>query len=355
MRACPQCSQDVASGYDRCPSCGAELPPERPLRGYVLSAVALIALILAAVLLHSYLRQRVVRPPTDFLPSTAVTALDLDLRPESPAMFLLREKWSDDDIDRLGQRATQVAQDSVSLLGLDLDLEEDVSQWFGGEIAVASVPHQGAPPLSPNSLVLIVRVTDLGQARHDLDHAVGELAQQHEWDRFSRRSEGRAIIFWGPSRERARIAYCASEGCVVMGASAEVVDLCLQAGRASAERLTDIADFHETRGQLPGNAFLWCYSQTGDLLRAVSSLAPSLQQGWFGFIRAYLHHQTGRPPTAAASIPGSFAFALLPETDGLSLVANYWRGNAEPREASAPASNELINYVPRDALGYVFV
>ncbi|MBN1462036.1 MAG: zinc ribbon domain-containing protein [Armatimonadetes bacterium] len=355
MRACPQCGQDVASGYDRCTSCGADLPPERPLRGYVLSVVALIAIILAALLLHSYLRQRVVRPPTDFLPSTAVMALDLDLRPESPAMLLLREKWSGDDIDRLGHRATQLAQDAVSLLGLDLDLREDVSRWFGGELAVASVSQADSPPLSPRNVVLVLRVIDLRQARRDLDRAIGELAQQHQWDRFSRRSDGRAIIFWGPSRDRSQIAYCASEGCVVMGASVDVVDLCLQAGRASAERLTDTADFRETRGELPGNAFFWGYSQTGELLHAASDLLPRVQKGWLEFIKTYLRdNETDRPASSPPATLGSFAFALLPETDGLSLVANHWRGTIEPPELPEPATQRLVDYVPRAALGYAF-
>jgi hypothetical protein len=286
-----------------------------------------------------------------------VTAVNLDLRPESPAVLLLQEQWSEDDIGHLAERATDLAQDSVSFLGLDLDLREDASRWFGGEVAVASVvAGANSHPLSPRSLVLIARVTDLRRARHDLDQATSELAKEHAWERFSRRSDGRAIVFWGPSVDRSQIAYCASDGCVVVSPSADVVDLCLQAARASTERLTDTANFRETRGQLPGNTFFWCYSQTGELLRVAYGLLPSLRQSWLGLLRAYLHtSDASQPPLPDPPASGPFALAVLPETDGLSVYANYWRGAPDPTELVEQGPPALVRYVPREAIGYAFV
>ena len=359
MRVCPQCGEAVTPGERTCGLCGAEIPAGRPLRLYLASAASLAALLIAAALLHSYLETRTIRPPTDFLPNSAVAVIGLDLRPGGPAKLLLETTWDQSDTEILADRAVELAQRGLDWTGLQLDLAENASDWFGGEALVASVKHSSTRALSPKSLVLIARATDPRRARSDLDRSVAELAREAGWERSVRRADGHTIVVWGQPNERSEIAYAALDGCVLLAASEELVELCLETAQAPSRSLIQSEEFKETVRLLPPDAFLWCYASAPDLLHAARTLLPELRRGWLGLAKAYLW-TAARPPSEGPSggtrtATGSVAFALTPEGDGLRLHANYWRGPTKATPASTPDSAKLLDLVPRDAAAFALV
>ena len=359
MPVCPECGEDVALGENTCGACGADVPPTRPRRLYLVSAAALAAIVLAAALLHSFLETRIVRSPTDFLPASTYAVIDLDVRPGSHAMLRIESAWQESDAEILAGRAVELAQWALDWTGLQLDLSEDASSWFGGEVLVASIAPSRLRTLTPRSAVLIVRATDLRRARRDLDQSVAELAREGEWERSVLRAEGHTIIVWGHPDDRSDIAYAALDGCVLLSASEDLVELCIQTAESPSRRLTESAEFKEATRSLPADAFLWCYASAPDLIRTARTLLPELRRGWLGLARAFLgqsmssHGEMGAG--GAGTPPSSVALALTPEGDGLRLHANYWAGPGKAPSALSPESAKLLDLVPRGAVAFALV
>lgn len=359
MPTCPQCGEHVAFGEQICGACGGEVPTTSRRRVYLGSAGALAAIVIAAALLHSFLQTRVLRSPTDFLPPSTHVAIGLDLRPESPAMKRIELAWPASDAKALAGRATELAQKAVDWSGIQLDLGTDASNWFGGEVVVASVTPSRLRALAPRSAVVIARVTDLRRARHDLDESVAEMAREGGWERSAVRAEGHTIVAWGHPDGRSEIAYATLDGCALVSASEDVVRRCIESAMDSEKSLTETADFVETTRPLPSDAFLWCYAAAPDLIGAARTILPQLGHGWLGLARAFLRLPAASDAETglgdAAGFPGGVALALTPESDGVRLHANYWAGKERELSALSPESAELLDLVPREAVAFALV
>jgi hypothetical protein len=356
MRTCPRCGEEVASGAETCGACGAALPPSWRLRPYLISAASLVAIIIAAALLHSLLQSKVVHSPLEFLPGSTRAVVDLDLRPRGPSVQLLQHTWSASDRKELAVRAYDLAQRMVDWSGLQLDVRKDASQWFGGEVLVASIGAPQARSFTPRSAVLVARVTSLRHARGDLDRSVKELAREGSWQRRTLRSDGRAITVWGKPDGRSEIAYAAVDGCLLVSTSSELVDLCLKTLRTPSEGLSETSSFRASRRGIPNDAFVWCYLSAADLLHASREVAPYVTQGWMGLARRYLAlRNAASVPRTTPSDGGAIAAAVTPEKDGLRVRASYLRAG---KGQAGPASNEgveLLQLVPREAAAFGFV
>ncbi len=359
MRTCPACGETVSPNATSCGVCSAAVPPGRPLSIYLSSAAALLAIIAAAALLHSYLQPRITRPPTDFLPAATRAVIALDVRPSSPGARLVGSNWSPDNIAALADRAQQLAQTMVDLTGLQLDLREDASRWFGGELLAASIG--GVPPaLGPRSLILISRVTDPRHARRDLDRAITELAREAGWRRMTVRSDTRAITVWGEPGGKSAVAYTVLDGCLLLSANDEVIEACLQSSTNPSDRLTETTEFTQTRAPLPGNPLLWAYVSTSDVFDAARYFLPEARRGWGELLRAYLGRKPvprspRKPPTSRSISTGALALALTPEKDGVRLHLSYRREGIGRTTAGADSSGELLKLLPREVAGYALI
>ena len=359
MPVCPECGEEVALGEHTCGACGADVPPTRHRRLYLVSAAALAAIVVVAALLHSFLETRIVRSPTEFLPASTHAVIDLDVRPGSPAMLRIESAWQESDAEILAGRAVELAQWVFDWTGLQIDLSEDTSSWFGGEVLVASIAPSRLQTLTPRSVVLIARATDLRRARRDLDQSVAELAREGGWGRSVLRAKGHTIVLWGHPNDRSEIAYAALDGCVLLSASEDLVQLCIETAEGSSQRLTESAEFKEATRSLPADAFLWCYASAPDLIHTARTLLPELRRGWLGVARAFLG-QSASPrgemdAGGAGTSPGSVALALTPEGDGLRLHANYWAGPGKAPASLSPESAKLLDLVPRGAVAFALV
>jgi hypothetical protein len=325
------------------------------VRAYLICGLTLVALIVAAGLLKSLLEKRNVRPPVDFLPASASVVTALDLRPEGSSLL----RWPAEDRQILADRAVQMAQRVVDGTGLELDLRETASHWFGGQLVVASFRRGEAIPVGPRSLLLIAAVTDTRRARGDMDQAVARLGREAGWERERARSDGQAIVVWGEPGRRSEMAYAAVDGCLILSADLELVELSLAAAGDPGRRLVEQEEFREVLRPLPDDRFLWCYANTTDLLPIVRSLGPALSDGWVGFMRAYFTRRIRPGSSGEASgdrdESGRLAFALAAETDGLRVHANYWQ--ARRRELASPAaeSSDIVYFAPPETAALLLV
>lgn len=356
MPVCPECGDEVALGEHTCGACGADIRPGRPLRLYLVSVAALAAIVIAAALLHSLLQTQIVRSPADFIPTSARAVIDLDVRPGSPAMLRIESTWRESDAEILAGRAVELAQWALDWTGLQLDLSENASSWFGGEVLVASIAPSPVRALTPRSFVLVARATDLRRARRDLDQSIAELAREGGWQRSVLRANGHSIVVSGHPDDRSEIAYAALDGCVLLSASEELVQLCIQTAETPSQRLSESAEFKEATRSLPADAFLWCYASAPDLLDTARTLLPQLRHGWLGLAKAFLGGPTrfrgGLTPGGSGTPPGSIALALTPESDGLRLHANYWAGPGKAPSALSAEGAKLLDLVPRGAVAF---
>jgi hypothetical protein len=325
------------------------LPIGRPLRAYLISGLALAVVIAAAALLQSLLGRRATRSPTDFLPTSASVSVNLDVRPEASSLL----RWPAEDRRILAERAVQLAQRMVDGTGLQLDLEERASRWFGGQLVVASFAGPHALLLAPRSFAVIARVTDTRRAGSDVDKAVSELAAEAGWERSILRSDGQAVVVWGEPERRSELAYAAIDGCLIVSANSDLVELCLEAAGDAGQRLVDTAEFGDVFRPLPDDSFLWCYATTADLLPAARSLVSVLSEGWVGFVRSYFGHRS-RPAERGqrgveAEVPGRLAIAITAETDGLRVHANYWREPRREVSSRGTEASEIVYFAPPEA------
>lgn len=359
MPVCPQCGEEVALGESTCGACGAEVLPTKRRRAYIVSAAALALIVIVAAILHSLLETRVVRSPAEFLPASTCAVIDLDVRPGSPAMLRIESAWQESDAEVLAGRAVELAQWAFDWTGLQLDFSKDASGWFGGEVLIASIAPSRLRTLTPRSVVLIARATDLRRASRDLDGSVAELAREADWQRSVLRAKGHTIVLWGHPNDRSEIAYAAVDGCVILSASEELVELCIETAADPSQLLTESAEFKESTRSLPPDAFLWCYASTPDLVRTARALLPELRRGWLAVARAFLRQSSSSrvqtDPGGSTIPPGSLALALTPESDGLRLHANYWAGPDKTPSALSPETIRLLDLVPRGAVAFALV
>lgn len=321
-----------------------------------MSTATLAAIIVAAILLHSYLERRVVRSPLEFVPESARAMVVLDLRPDSAAGRRLARTWPAEDRKALGARACDLAQRMVDWTGLRLDVRKDAGQWFGGELLVASIGGPEARSLTPRSFVLVARVRDLGRARGDLHRAVEEIAREGGWERRAVRTGGRTITVWGAAGGASEIAYAAVDGCLVVSASQEVVDLCLRTAGDAAGRLIGTARFQAVRARLPSDALAWGYLGAGDLVQAARELLPSLRYGWAGLVRHYLASRGAQQvPRSVAAEGDSIAVAIRPEREGLSLQASYRGARGKVAQPPPAQTAPLPELVPREAAAFALL
>jgi hypothetical protein len=244
----------------------------------------------------------------------------------------------------------------VDWTGLRLDLRKEAAQWFGGELLVASIGGPEARSFTPRSFVLVARVTSLRRARADLHHAVEELARENEWQRRTLRSERRTITVWGPAGGDSEIAYAAVDGCLIVSASHDVVELCLGAAGDPSARLIRTARFRAVRSRLPGDALVWGYLGAGDLLEASREALPSLRQGWVGLVRSYLaSRDASQIPRSVNRTGDSVAVAITPEREGLRMHASYLGASEKVAQATPPKSARLMELVPREAVAFAFL
>jgi hypothetical protein len=265
----------------------------------------------------------------DFVPRSAALLLALDLHPDAPAVARLRSQWPPADVELLSRRAIDLAQSALDWTALDLDIEDDVSRWFGGRLVVASLGGPPSLPIGPHSSVLIASVTDTHRARADLDRAVSDLAREAGWRRSVARSAGQPVITWGETEETPAIAYAVADGCLLVSPSASVVARCLEVAETGADRLADEEALRHACASLPPDAIIWGYASTPHLPRPA-------------------------PEPDAEAPAGALAFALTPEADGLRIHAGYWHPpSGEPREEGP--DHHLADSLPAGATAFLLL
>ncbi len=360
MPTCPSCGRDYTAPAETCQTCGARLISRRRHRGYLLSLLLLAVIVAVALLTHLLFQSHFVRPPSEFLPTSTLLAVGADLRPDGPAVSHLRQTWSASDADRLTERAIDAAQEFVYWTGIQLDLREDASAWFGREIVAAALGRPDGEMGGRPTFVLIARVTNMRRARASLDRAVRPLAREAGWARSVIRQGGHSIIAWGKPSDPAAVAYTVHEGCLLIAPSDSAIERCLAAAADPSERLTSTEQFIAACGPTISDSLIWCYGSVPHLHQQLYDLLPHLRSGWRSLIRYYRRGPVGqpalgvRPPAPRQLGVGVFAAAVTPESNGIRLRASYYRG--EPRESTPPEGwASLAELLPRDTAGYAFV
>ncbi len=332
-------------------------------RHYLLTILALAAIVAVALLSHTVFRSHFVRAPTDFLPASTVFAIGTDLRPNSPAMRHLRKAWAYSDINRLAGRSTDIAQQFVHWTGLQLHLGEEASAWFGGEIVGAGIGRPDRQLGGKPSFVLIARVTDERGARAGIDQAIEPLSREAGWSRSVIRRENRSIILWSSPSNGDAVAYAVHEGCILIGPTEAVIDQCLRAAADPSQRLTSTPEFAEALRTLPRQSLIWCYGSVPHLERHLSEALPHARSGWLNLLQYYRggapFARPIPPPTLAPSgaSAGVLALGLVPVPEGVRIACIYRSGDslgpsAAPREGEWDA---LAQVLPRDSTAYAFV
>ncbi len=326
-------------------------------RRYALSALVLVAIIAAAVLIKSLLQPEVVQRPVEFLPSSTKVAVVLDLRPESPAVRKMREVWPAQDVSHLADRGVELSQEIVNWTGLQLNVKKDVAPWFAGEIAAAAVPVEDDIVLNPRSIVVVARTNSLRRARAALDRAVKPMAHDLEWRRLTAKWPGGTIIVWRDSARQDHIAYATRNGCVIVGASLEAVERCLAAGNDPEGRLVGAKSFEAVFSRLPKDSVAWAYLDAGYASAGARWILPALRHGWTGLLRQFAREagvNGRRPPRRDA---GALAIAAAPEKDGLRLQASYASAD-RVQQTSSPTPTRLArlaSLLPRETVAYALI
>ncbi len=360
MRTCPRCGREYTDQGNVCDACAARTLAHLTARRYLISALVLFVVVAFAIFAHSLFRSRLFRPPSDFLPTDTCLALGADLRPNSSAMRHLRDTWSPSDVDHVVARATDIAQELVHWTGVQLDLREDASRWFGGELIAAALgPPDGAPG-SRFKFVLVARVSSLRRARRSFDRAVEPLAREADWTRSVIRSPKHSVVTWRTPLGEVAIAYAAHEGCLVVGTDDIAVESCLRAAADPAQRLIATERFSRAFGELPDDSLIWCYASLPQLRQQLVSALPQLRRGWLGLLD---HYRRGAPSlpgprrradTRAEADSGALALAVIPEPDGIRVHGSYSR--SQPREPLPLEDRSLLAEVlPGDVAAYAFI
>jgi hypothetical protein len=336
-----------------------ERSPDSPKRGldwrYPGSAIALVAVVVGVVVVHSLLYPRINRGPAEFLPATTRVAVVADLSPGSASVGRMREVWPAADIAHLTERATDLSQELTDWTGLKLDLSKDAALWFGGELAAAAVGEAGQP-LGPRSLVLITRVTSLRRARVSLDRAVAPMARDLHWQKSVLKRDYGPITVWGAAPGKEEVAYATVDGCLLLSPGSAAIDECVLAARGLKPRLGASQAFQKSTQGLAGESLLWCYLDLASVSRGTRYLLPAITRGWSGVLREHLRSGLGieRVPEPAGA-GSALAFGVIPEAGGIRLRGTYWRASAS---STAPASahlERLATLLPRECVAYALV
>ncbi len=330
-------------------------PYRARLRWYMIAGLTFVAIVGAAALLHTMLRPRVMRPPMDFVPASARAVVALDLRPGSPSASLLARTWPAADREALARRAAELAQRMVDWAGLEMDVRTQATRWFGGEAIAISLGGPSVRSFAPRSFVLIARATDQRRALHDLDGSVAELARQGGWHRTVLRARKRSITVWGRPGGESAIAYAATDGCILIAPSRDLLALCLDAARGEAEKLAGSPAFARARRDMPEDAFLWGYLDASDAAAAATDMLPALRKGLPGLARRYLElRRAGAPPPKPVRGGGAITIAVTPARDGLLLRAAYL-GELRTRLEPGPQPARLLELLPKEALAFALL
>ena len=360
MRICPNCGRENTGSTELCEACTTHVSSRRKHRNYLVSILALAALILVALFTHLYFQSHFVRPPSDFLPSSTIFAVGTDLRPAGAAARRLRETWPQSDIDHLSRRATQIAQEFVYWTGLQLDLEHEASAWLGREIIVAALARADRSSGVPPTFMLIARVTNPRRARTSLDRAVEPIARAGGWARSVIRHNECSIILWSKPSQGPTLAYAIHEGCLLVAPDDSFIQQCLAAAADPTQRLTSTREFAGALSALPPDSLIWCYGSVPPLQRHLYEALPHLRKGWFDLLQYYRRGMPlapplrGPTPSPAQAGSGVFSLALTPEPNGIRVTGSHRR--TETRESGPPPEwSALAEFLPREAIAYAFI
>ena len=293
------------------------------------------------------------RSPLDFVPASAQLAVHLDTRLANPGARQALRYWSVSDLQRLGERGTELAQEAVDWAGFELDVKKDVLPWYGGELVVAMVGLEGERSLGPDSVVLIARTTDARRTRRTLDKGVEPFARNAAWKAGTGRVEGEKVAVWRAETGGPQMAYFTKDGCVFIAKRPEILAQCLRAGREATTRLTASAGYKASVAALPNESVVWAYLDASAAAQTAHDLLPAAMRGPAGIAREYLD-PSHASVTATPSAPGRVAvLGVVPARDGVYLRGTY-RGSKEEKPAKGTGKlAEVARFVPRDAFAYV--
>jgi len=359
MPICPNCRKEEPPGTSHCARCGAPLRPSPRAGRYFVSALALAAVMALGVVAHFFIRSRTGCQPTEFLPSSAQVVVALDLRPRSAGLRQVRRTWEEDDIEALANRSLELAQELVYLTGLQLDLQNEASDWFGGQLVAAAIGGDRTRPLHAGSLVLIARVTNARRAHASIEEAVAPMAREAQWTRSEVVYQRDTITVWESDPGSTAVAYAVRDGCLLIAVNRATLEKCLTARGDPSRQLLGSVAFEHAFGPLPRTAPLWCYADLPYLRQSAQELWSSLDQGWPAVLDAFT---TGPrhflPGDRATEVPsrragGTVVFAFSPEADGLRLQSVYRRGSFRDGEPTPGRLPDLARLLPAETTAYL--
>jgi hypothetical protein len=311
---------------------------------------AAIILALAAALFWAT-RETPGRDPLEFLPASAHAVVGCDMRPGSEGMRQALQEWGASDVRHLGTRGVELAQGVVDWLGFALEVRKDILPWFGGELLIASVtgPSDRARPLTPKSVVLILRTKSMRRARATLDRGVKPFAREANWGQTTEKHAGAKVTVWRDLSGRARLAYVVKDGCVLIAEGSEGIRSCLAAADDPARRLTYLESFQATVGYQRRETVAWGYVSVSSVVEAGRAVLPGLTKGWPGLLSRYRSYASFGDREGQASL-GSLALSLSPAREGAEVRAVYRAANAARAAAKPSALARVAKFAPEEAM-----
>lgn len=312
--------------------------------------VAVIILILAAALFWTLLRPTPGRDPVEFLPASTHAVVGCDVRPGSEGMRQALKEWGASDVKRLGARGTELAQGVVDWLGYALEVKQDVLPWFGGELLIVSVTggEQRERPLTPDSVVLILRTKSMRKARAALHRGVKPFAREANWHLEGVEHAGTKIAVWADMSGRARQAYAVKDGCVLIANKPQAIGYCLAAAQKPAERLTYDEGFQATVGTKPRESVAWAYFATGSLTQVGRAVLPGITGGWPGLLSSYRNYAS-LAKREQQTATGALGLSLSPVREGAKVRAVYRAAGGKKVKTEASLLGRVASFAPEEA------
>ena len=326
-----------------------------------MSAVALAAVIALGVFAHTFIRSRTACQPTEFLPSSAQVVVAFDLRPRSAGLRQVRRTWEEADVEALANRSLELAQELVYLTGLQLDLEKEASDWFGGQLIAAAIGGGRTRPLHAGSLVLIARVTHPRRAHASIERAVIPMARAGGWTRSEVVYRKDTITVWESDPKTTAVAYAVSGGCLLVAVDRTTLEKCLTARADPSHQFLESAAAQHAFGSLPRTAPLWSYADLAYLSQSAQELWLSLDQGGPAVLEAFttgpLHLLPGDRAldVSPRQTGGSILFVFSPEVDGLRVQSVYRRSSFRDGEPIPGRLPDLARLLPAETAAYLVV
>jgi hypothetical protein len=245
----------------------------------------------------------------------------------------------------------ELAQGMVDWLGFALDVKKDILPWFGGELLIVSVTGQGERerPLTPDSMVLILRTKSMRKARASLDRGVKPFAREANWYQKTEAHAGTKVTVWADMSGRSRLAYAVKDGCVLIGNRPEAVGYCLAAAGNAAGRLTYDEGFQATVGNRPRETVAWSYFATDSLAQAGKAVLPGITKGWPGLLGRYRNYASlGRRGEQTAS--GALGLSLSPIREGAEVRAVYRAADSGEAGTKENTLGRVAKFAPEEAV-----